>query len=103
MFRTVVKLMCDICDYDFDVGHFEGCPLDGDYGCGGLVCSLCGEQITSGQHYIYDPDSHGEGYVCSDCIESLSVVEILDICGVSSVTEIIAELSDRLLKASESY
>lgn len=103
LFRMVVKLMCDICDYDLDFGHYEGCPLDGRYGYGTLSCSVCGEQIRQGQHYIYNPDGHGDGFVCSDCIESFSVTEILDVCGISSVTEIISELSDKLMKASEPY
>ncbi len=95
--------MCDICDFDFPSDHYEGCPLEGDYGYGALSCSVCGEQIRQGQYYIYDPEMHGEGFVCSDCIESFSVTEILDVCGISSVTEIIAELSDKLMKVSDQY
>lgn len=100
LFRMVVKLMCDICDYELDFGHYDGCPLDG-YEYGALICSVCGEQIRQGQVYVYEPDSHGGGFVCSDCIEAFSVAEILEICGISSVSELIAELSDKLLIASE--
>ncbi len=94
--------MCDICDYDFEFGHYDGCPME-EREYGALICSVCGEQIHQGQLYVYEPGGRSGGFVCSDCIEELSISEILEICGFSSVTEIIAELSDKLMKASEAY
>lgn len=95
--------MCDICEVSF--GHLEGCPLDyGDpYENCGLYCSLCGEEISDGQNYIYDPDGDGEGIVCSECIEAFSVSDILEVCGVSSVAEIISVLAGKVMKAGDRY
>lgn len=99
--------MCDVCE--LELGHMERCPLD--YGCNddgefemsSISCSVCGEAILPGESYIYDPNGDGGGIICSGCIEELSVSEILDICGTSSVAEIISELSGKLMKAGERY
>ncbi len=94
--------MCDICDYDF--GHIDGCPLDIDEGSvGSLRCSLCGEIISHGQSYIYNPDGDGDGIVCDECIENFSISEILDICGFSSVTEAISEFSGKVMRSGDRY
>lgn len=106
--------MCDVCDFDF--GHLNGCPLgyeerydydslsgeDNSIGTS-LSCSICGDEIGHGQLYIYHPNGEGEGIVCSECIECFSLTDVLEICGLSTVTEAIAELSGKVMRAGERY
>ncbi len=101
--------MCDVCDRD--IGHLDGCPLD--YGTGGdyydnaddeggsFSCSVCGSPIAVGDAYIYDPDT--DGIVCSECIEEFSVSDILEICGLSSVTEALSVFSGKVMKRGDIY
>ncbi len=95
-------MMCDVCDYDF--GHIHGCPLDYDEQSEADVsCSLCGGVIDHGQLCIYHPNGDGDGFVCAECIEAFSVSDILEVCGLSTVTEIIAELSGKVMRAGDRY
>lgn len=68
-----------------------------------LSAQLCGEVISDGQSYIYAPDGDGDGIVCSECIEAFSVAEILEVCGISSVTEVISVLAGKVMKAGDRY
>ncbi|MFY9381163.1 MAG: hypothetical protein WBI55_09295 [Eubacteriales bacterium] len=105
--------MCDVCGYGFS--HMEGCPLNAgdagcadeyfcDSGCGSeLVCGSCGSCIYPDDTYIYGL-RHGVGQIiCEMCIEKLSMAEFLDICGLGSVSEALSEITDKIMKAGESY
>ena len=104
-------MMCDVCDFDF--GHVEGCPLsydepydsllEGESSDASLSCSVCGDVIGHGQLYIYHPNGEGEGIVCSECIECFSLTDVLEVCGLDSVTEAIAELSGKVMRAGDRY
>ena len=53
--------------------------------------------------YIYGL-RHGVGQIiCEMCIEKLSMAEFLDICGLGSVSEALSEITDKIMKAGESY
>ena len=98
--------MCDVCDYE--LGHRCGCCLDGsDYGDydrspGYMTCSVCGREILSGEEFIFDLRC-GNAAVCSDCIEEFDISDLLEICGLSSVTEAISVFSGKVLRAGETY
>ena len=98
--------MCNVCDYE--LGHRNGCCLDGcDLGCdpddpGYIQCSVCGREIMSGEEFIFDIRS-GNAVVCSGCIEEFELSDVLEICGISSVTDAIAQLSGKVLHAGETY
>lgn len=90
--------MCEVCDYD--IGHMDGCCLDG--GCGGIVCSICGREIGPGDEFIYDMRD-GCAVVCASCIEEFPLSDLLEICGYSSATELIAETTGKIFRAGETY
>ena len=114
--RTIVLLevigtICRVCDGD--IGHRDGCCLDGgdirEIGeieelndTDELVCSMCGQTIASGEEYIYDV-RYGCEAVCGECIEHLEMLDVLEICGVQSVTELIAITTDKICRAGETY
>lgn len=45
-------------------------------------CGRCGYGIFPGDQYI----ESGAGYVCRDCLEDMSVEEILDLCDMALET-----------------
>lgn len=46
------------------------------------TCVRCGYGIFPGDHYIETRD----GYVCRDCLEDMSVEEMLDLCDMELET-----------------
>ena len=100
--------MCDVCDHE--LGHRCGCCLDGndysdrdDYGeTDHMECSVCGREILCGDEFIFDLRL-GNAAVCSDCIEEFEIADVLEICGLSSVTEAISVFSGKVLRAGETY
>ena len=83
--------MCEVCDYD--IGHMDGCCLDGGCG-GGIVCSICGREIGPGDKFIYDMRD-GCAVVCASCIEEFPLSDLLEICGYSSATELIFRAGEK--------
>ncbi|MCD7944249.1 MAG: hypothetical protein LUH43_05100 [Clostridia bacterium] len=92
--------MCDVCGCD--VGHIRGCPMErrGRYE---IECAVCGGEICMDEICIYVPESsrHEHGFICERCIEEFTTADILEVCGMSSVSEIISELSGKVMRLGE--
>ena len=75
--------MCSEC-------HFYRCPDS----CPGVVgdksdeCRSCGSAVRCGEEYVED----GGEIVCENCANEMELDEILRICEVSSVTELLREM-----------
>lgn len=92
-------MRCDVCDAE--IGHRGGCSLDAGGG-EALVCSVCGQRIFPGDEYMYDV-RFGLETLCGDCIERLEVDDILEICGASTVAELIEMTTDKICREGDIY
>ncbi|MCD7775868.1 MAG: hypothetical protein LUH54_00625 [Firmicutes bacterium] len=93
--------MCDICGCD--IGHVIGCPMQ-PRSRDSAVCMRCFDEIESGDLCIYVSDFCGtdeSGYICSHCIEELSPTEVLSVCELSSLSELIGAVSDKIIYLDE--
>ena len=76
--------MCNECD-------FYVCPD----GCPGAVadkseeCAICGRMIRDGEKYAEDGEN---GVVCEHCANQMEIDDVLRICEVSSVMELLGDM-----------
>lgn len=70
--------MCSVC---LSTPCLTGCPNAEEQGPV-YTCGRCGYGIFPGDHYIETRD----GYVCRDCLEDMSVEEMLDLCDMELET-----------------